>query len=67
VTVQHRLVTPRLVTQVHRAGAEIWVWTPDDAGTIARLVAMGVDGICTNVPDPARVAATQRAALAAAA
>jgi glycerophosphoryl diester phosphodiesterase len=65
VTVQHRLVTPRLITQVHRAGGEIWVWTPDEPATIARLVAMGVDGICTNVPDPARVAATQRAALGA--
>jgi glycerophosphoryl diester phosphodiesterase len=41
------------------------VWTPDEPATIARLVAMGVDGICTNVPDPARVAATQRAALGA--
>jgi glycerophosphoryl diester phosphodiesterase len=67
VTVQHRLVTPKLITQVHRAGGEIWVWTPDDPATIARLVAMGVDGICTNVPDPARVAATQRSAMPAAA
>ena len=66
VTVQYRLVTPRLVTQVHRAGAEIWVWTPDDPRAIARLIAMGVDGICTNVPDPARVATAQRGALAAA-
>ena len=66
VTVQYRLVTPRLVTQVHRAGAEIWVWTPDDPRAIARLVGMGVDGICTNVPDPARAAAAQRSALAVA-
>ena len=58
VTVQYRLVTPQLVSQVHRAGGEIWCWTPDDPGAIARLVAMGVDGITTNVPDPARTAAT---------
>lgn len=58
VTVQYRLVTPRLVSQVHRAGGEIWCWTPDDPAAIARLVAMGVDGITTNVPDPARSAAT---------
>ena len=57
VTVQHRLITPRLVTQVHRAGGEIWAWTPDDPAAIARLTAMGVDGICTNVPDPARAQA----------
>jgi glycerophosphoryl diester phosphodiesterase len=66
VTVQYRLITPRLVTQVHRAGGEIWAWTPDDPAAIARLAAMGVDGICTNVPDPARVAAAQRGSLAAA-
>ena len=63
----HRLVTPKRITQVHRAGGESGVGTPDDPATIARLVAMGVDGICTNVPDPARVAATQRNAMPAAA
>ena len=67
VTVQYRLVTPRLVSQVHRAGGEIWVWTPDDPSAIARLAAIGVDGVCTNVPDPARAAAAAgRSALAAA-
>ncbi len=65
VTVQYRLITPKLVTQVHRAGGEIWCWTPDDPSAIERLCAMGVDGICTNLPDPARVATSQRAALVA--
>ena len=63
VTVQYRLITPRLVTQVHRAGGEIWAWTPDDPGAIARLAAMGVDGICTNAPDPARAAGARARAL----
>jgi len=66
VTVQYRLVTPRLIRQVHRGGGEIWVWTPDDPATIKRLVAMGVDGICTNAPDPARVAAVDQVAAVAA-
>jgi glycerophosphoryl diester phosphodiesterase len=61
VTVQFRLVTPRLINQVHRAGGEIWCWTPDDPVVIERLVDMGVDGICTNTPDPARVAAISAA------
>ena len=64
VAVQYRLVTPKLVRQVHRAGGEIWCWTPDDPATISRLVAIGVDGICTNVPDPARVAAIKHAPIA---
>ena len=67
MTVQYRLITPRLVTQVHRAGGEIWAWTPDDQADIARLLAMGVDGICTNVPDPARAAGARAGALAPAA
>jgi glycerophosphoryl diester phosphodiesterase len=61
VTVQHHLITARLVQQVHRAGGEIWAWTPDDPATIARLVALGVDGITTNVPDPARIASARLA------
>ncbi len=65
VTVQYRLVTPKLVAQVHRAGGEIWCWTPDEPAAIARLVAMGVDGVTTNVPDPARAAAASVLARAA--
>lgn len=35
----------------HAAGLEVNVWTCDDPDRIAELVAWGVDGICTNVPD----------------
>lgn len=56
ITVQYRLVTPRLVAQVHAGGGEIWCWTPDHPDAVRRLTEMGVDGICTNVPDPARSA-----------
>lgn len=59
VTVQYRLITPRLVQQVHRGGGEIWCWTPDDPLAIARLEEMGVDGVTTNLPDAARAAAAQ--------
>jgi glycerophosphoryl diester phosphodiesterase len=43
-----------LIRAVHSAGAEIIVWTVDDQGEMARLVAWGVDGICTNYPERAR-------------
>ncbi len=47
----HRLlVTPRLVSAVHRAGGQIYVWTVDDAGEIARLEALGVDAVISNDP-----------------
>ncbi|MFC4225281.1 glycerophosphodiester phosphodiesterase family protein [Lysinibacter cavernae] len=46
-----RVVTPRLVRFAHAAGKEIHVWTVNEPATMARLVAMGVDGIVTDRPD----------------
>lgn len=45
-----RVVTPALVRRVHEGGGELYVWTVDDAQRIARLAALGVDGIITNDP-----------------
>ena len=47
---QWRLVTRGLVDAVHGAGAEIYVWTVDEAAQIARLEALGVDGVISNDP-----------------
>jgi glycerophosphoryl diester phosphodiesterase len=45
-----RLITPALVAAVADGGGELYVWTVDDAAQIARLSALGVDGIITNDP-----------------
>jgi glycerophosphoryl diester phosphodiesterase len=45
-----RVVTPALLRAVAQGGGEIYVWTVDDARMIAKLTAMGVDGIITNDP-----------------
>ena len=45
-----RVVTPALVRAVADGGGELYVWTVDDARMIAKLSAMGVDGIITNDP-----------------
>jgi glycerophosphoryl diester phosphodiesterase len=45
-----RVVTPGLVRAVRDGGGELYVWTVDDAHRIAKLTAMGVDGIITNDP-----------------
>jgi glycerophosphoryl diester phosphodiesterase len=45
-----RVVTPALVRAVAEGGGELYVWTVDDAKMIAKLTAMGVDGIITNDP-----------------
>lgn len=44
------LVTAELVERAHALGLEVHVWTVDDEGEIARLVALGVDGIMTDLP-----------------
>ncbi len=41
------------VRAVHRAGLAVNTWTCDDPDRIRELIAWGVDGICTNVPDVA--------------
>jgi glycerophosphoryl diester phosphodiesterase len=45
-----RVVTPALLRAVRAAGGELFVWTVDDAERIAKLTALGVDGIVTNDP-----------------
>ena len=45
-----RVVTRGLVQAVAEGGGELYVWTVDDPRMIARLSAMGVDGIITNDP-----------------
>jgi glycerophosphoryl diester phosphodiesterase len=34
-----------------RRGLALYTWTPDSRKEIARLVALGVDGVCSNFPD----------------
>ncbi len=45
-----RLVTPRLVRAVTRAGGELYVWTVDEAPRIRALGELGVTGVITNDP-----------------
>jgi glycerophosphoryl diester phosphodiesterase len=45
-----RVVTGALVRAVREGGGELYVWTVDDATRIAKLTALGVDGIITNDP-----------------
>lgn len=47
------LVDASLATLVHGIGAQLYAWTVDRPEHMRRLVADGVDGICTNRPDVA--------------
>jgi len=41
------------VARAHEAGVEVNVWTVDGEEAIRRVIAIGVDGICTDEPDTA--------------
>lgn len=47
-------VTAATVAMCHEAGVAINVWTCNDAARLVELAALGVDGVCTDVPDVAR-------------
>jgi glycerophosphoryl diester phosphodiesterase len=55
VVSRFNLVTRAVVERAHRGGFKLLVWTVDQAATIERMIALGVDGIMTNYP--ARLAA----------
>lgn len=48
------MVDAALVDAAKAVGLEVNVWTVDDPTRMAELIALGVDGLCTNVPDVAR-------------
>lgn len=46
----HPIITPKLVDTARDIGVELFAWTVDDLARIRELIAMGVDGICSNDP-----------------
>lgn len=51
---EHRLIDRELVAAVHGAGGVVYAWTVDAPERMRRLLALGVDGLCSNHPDVAR-------------
>lgn len=50
IWVYHPLVSPHLARITKLAGVELIAWTVDDLPRMNKLVAAGVDGICSNDP-----------------
>ena len=46
-----RVVTPLFLRRCHRAGLQVHVWTVNDPADMARLLAMGVDGLVSDRGD----------------
>lgn len=53
------LITPASVSAAHACGLEVHAWTINDRREMESLLALGVDGIITDVPGVARVVADQ--------
>ncbi|MFI5279891.1 MAG: glycerophosphodiester phosphodiesterase [Gemmatimonadales bacterium] len=54
------LIDAALVEDVHAKGGAIYPWTVDDPNQMRHLLALGVDGLCSNHPDRARAAIDSR-------
>lgn len=50
----HGLLEESHVAAAHAAGLTVNIWTCNDPARMLELQAMGVDGVCTDVPDIAR-------------
>lgn len=50
------MIDAALVEAVHAAGGRVIAWTVNDAALAARLAALGVDGLCTDLPREMRAA-----------
>ena len=48
-------VSAEMVNMIHDAGSKVFVWTVDKPQEMANLIALGIDGICTNKPGLAKV------------
>jgi len=59
---ERTLVDRPLVDALHGPSMQLIVWTVDGPADMAQLLALGVDGICTNRPEIGRRAVDARAA-----
>lgn len=67
VGVWHGALDVATVAAAHARGLGVRAWTVNDPAAVDRMLAMGVDGVITDVPDVAAVVAAQHAVPALAA
>ena len=48
---EHQTLTQQRLAQAHAAGLRVIPWTVNDPADMARLIAWGVDGLCSDRPD----------------
>jgi glycerophosphoryl diester phosphodiesterase len=60
VSIFHLGIMEEIVRESQRSGLSVYAWTPDSEPDIARLIDIGIDGVCTNYPDRAIALLAQR-------
>ena len=56
---EHMTLTEPLLAEAHALGLRVMPWTVNEPADMTRLIAWGVDGMCTDRPDLARSAMQQ--------
>ncbi len=51
---EHGMIDAALVDAIHGVGYRVFAWTVNDELEMRRLIALAVDGLCSNYPDVAR-------------
>jgi len=63
VAVRAEIASPGLISSVHGAGKDLYVWTVNDPLQMSAMISMGVDGLITDEPGLARQVLSVRAGL----
>lgn len=50
ISISERNITPEIISAIHEAGMEAWVWTINEPVRALDVAAMGADAICTDTP-----------------
>ncbi|KAE9632637.1 glycerophosphodiester phosphodiesterase family protein [Parasedimentitalea maritima] len=61
--VRAEIASPGLISSVHAAGKDLYVWTVNDPLQMSKMISMGVDGLITDEPGLAREVLRVRAGL----
>jgi len=51
LNVTSKIVSQKLINEVHKRAMSIWSWTVDDEKEMKELIKMGIDGITSNYPE----------------
>jgi glycerophosphoryl diester phosphodiesterase len=51
ISLAYRYINQRMIDDAHERGIKVVVWAVDDKDDVRKMADMGVDAICSNIPD----------------